>query len=232
MLNRSAGDVQRVFVGVIFSQHNFTGHGPSRSEKKRPLYSLKGQFIELLFPGQSQHRVDVDQTQEVGFETTDRFEGHLGSGFIQFFHRPMHEGDGPLLMVCCFLGLPIMDAPVHHRDQAQHAAGFLECFRVSQKDTKDAKQWNQESWHPVQDLEAAEFISDVLTNEEQTSNQHGCGTERGSDCLQSRWTSHWLVTGMGKRLESTAPSAGRAESQVEGPLWRSPGSGSRQDRTP
>ena len=232
MLNRAAGDIEWVFVGVIFPQHNFTGHGPSRSKKEGPLHSLMGKFVEVLFPRQSQHRVDVDQTQEVGFETTDCFKGHLGSSFIQFFHRPVHEGDGLLLMVFCRLGLPIVDTPVHHRDQAQHAAGFLECFRVSKKHTKDAKQRNEECWEPVQDLEAAELISDVLTSKEQTSNQHGSDTERGSDRLQSRWTSHWLITGMGKRLESTAPSTRLAESQVGGPLWRSPGSDSRQDRTP
>ena len=232
MLNRSAGDIQWVFVGVIFSQHNFAGHGPSGSEKERPLHSLIGKFVEFLFPWQSQHRIDIDQTQEVGFETFDCCEGHLGTSFINFFHRPVHEGDGLLLMICCFSGLPILDAPVHHSDEAQSAADFFECFRVSEKDTKDPKQWNQESWCPVQDLDAAELISQVLTSEEQPSNQHDCDTEHGSDRLQSRCTSHWLITGMGKRLESTTPSTSLAGSQVGDQLWHSPGSGSRQGRTP
>ena len=118
----------------------------------------------------------------------------------------MQEVDGFLLMVTHSLGLPIMDAPMRYRDQAKNAADFLEWFRISKKNTDDPEQWNQPSWCPVQELDTAESICDVLAGEKQASNRHGRDTEPCSDRLQLRWETHWFVTGTERQLESGAPS--------------------------
>ena len=118
----------------------------------------------------------------------------------------MQEVDGFLLMVTHSLGLPIMDAPMRYRDQAKNAADFLEWFRISKKNTDDPEQWNQPSWCPVQELDTAESICDVLAGDKQASNHHGRDTEPCSDRLQLRWETHWFVTGTERQLESGAPS--------------------------
>ena len=150
------------------------------------MHLLIGKVIELLFPGQFQHRVDVDQAQEVGFETLCCFERLLGPRLIKLFYRPMQEVDGFLLLASYPLGLPVMDAPVRHSDKAENATDFLECVRVSKKDTEDPEQWNQPSWCPVQDLDTTESIGDVLACDKNTPNHYGRDTEPCSDRFQLR----------------------------------------------
>ena len=103
----------------------------------------------------------------------------------------------------------------------------MPCF---QKDTKDAKQWNQESWHPVQDLEVAEFISDVLTNEEQTSNQHGCGTDAALIvCNRGGRLTGWSLNGKDWNQQRHQQAAQNHKWKAHSGVVRS---GSREDRTP
>ena len=77
----------------------------------------------------------------------------------------MQEVDGFLLMVSHSLGLPIMDAPVRHHDQAEHTTDFFEWLRVAEKSAEDPEQWNQPSWCPVQYLDTAESVCDVLAGD-------------------------------------------------------------------
>ncbi len=141
------------------------------------MHLLIGKLVELLFPGQFQQRIDVDQAQEVGFEARYCLERLLGPRLIKLFYRPMQEVDGFLLMVCRPLGLPIIDAPVRHSHQAKNAADFFEWARVSKHDAEDPEQWDQQGRRPVQKLDTAESISDVLTSDKKHSNQHDCDTE-------------------------------------------------------
>ena len=122
----------------------------------------------------------------------------------------MHEGDGLWWVILCFLGLPIMDAPVHHSDQAKDATDCSERFCVAKNDAEQAKEWNQGGWRPMQHLDRTELVGDVLANEKQTPTQYGCDTERSFDRLQSNSAVHWFITGMGRILESTPPSTGHA----------------------
>ena len=122
----------------------------------------------------------------------------------------MQEVDGFLLMASHALGLPIMDAPVRHRDQAKNTTDFFEWPRVAQKNAEDPEQWNQPRWCPVQDLDTAESVCDVLAGDKHAPNRHGRDTETSSDRLQLRWKAHRFITGMGRRLESAAPSTHHA----------------------
>ena len=196
--------------GVIFTQHQFTLQRPFGGKQKRPPRLLIRKVFELLFPREPQHGVDVDQAQKIGFKLTGHLDCGSGTIFIDLFHRPVGENEGLLLEIYWAFWLPIMDDPVSHCDHTEGDAGGSQLSCVAKSDTKNPRERDQDGWHPVDQLNRAELIGDVLAYEEQGPSKDYSKPDCFFDRLQSTTSAHLVLTGMGRILGSARPSSSPA----------------------